>query len=374
MLKGIHLTLMVGPVVPRAASYEVVEALTSVEVQSGTGSASSFQLQFQVSKRSLIDETFMLSGLSPIPIIRVILVATVQGQPSVLIDGVMTDFQYTPANKGLSTLTVTGEDLTRVMNFQDLSGLPFPAMPAFARVALIIAKYAPFGIIPKVVPNIGSFAPDPLTLVPRQQGTDLEYIKYLASLAGYEFYLEPLSSPGTSTAYWGPAIKYGEPQSALTMDSDAHTNVESLNFQYKPQDRSLPILMIQEPTSKLMIPIPIGNISPLNPPMGKVIPPPTKIKRYSRAAKLSFAEAAEQGLALASESSNLISARGSLDVTRYGRVLQPRKLVGVRGAGTAFDGTYYVDKVTYKLKRGEFKQDFELSRNALVSLTDRVGV
>jgi hypothetical protein len=364
---------MVGPVVPRAASYEVVEALTSVEVQAETSSASTFQLQFQVSKRSQIDETFMLSGLSPIPIVRVILVATVQGQPSVLIDGVMTDFQYTPANKGLSTLTVTGEDLTRVMNFQDLSGLPFPAMPAFARVRLIIAKYAIFGIFPKVVPNISAFAPDPLTLVPRQQGTDLEYIRYLASLAGYQFYLAPLSTPGTSTAYWGPAIKYGEPQPALTMDSDAHTNVESLNFQYKPQDRALPILMIQEPISKFTIPIPIGNISPLNPPMGKVIPPPTKLRRYSRSANLSFAEALEQGLALASQSSNLVSATGSLDVTRYGRVLQPRKLVGVRGAGTAFDGTYYVEKVKYKLKRGEFKQDFELSRNALVSLTDRVG-
>jgi hypothetical protein len=363
---------MIGPAVPRAAPYEVVEALTNVEVQVETKEASHFQLQFQVSKRSKIDETFMLAGLSPVPFMRVVLIATVQGQPQVLIDGVMTRHQYTPAMKGLSTLTVFGDDLTRMMNFQTFSGLPFPAMPAFARVALILLKYAPLGIFPKVVPNLSTFAPDPLRSVPRQEGTDLNYIRELAQQSGYEFYLEPTSQPGATMAYWGPAIKFGEPQPALTMDSDAHTNVDSMNFQYEPQERTLPIVMIQEPISKTPIPIPIGNISPLNPPLGKVIPPPTKIAIYRNSAKLSFAEAVERGLAIASESSNLVKATGSLDVTRYGRILQPRKLVGVRGAGTAFDGVYYVDKVTYKLKRGEFKQDFELSRNALVSLTERI--
>ena len=62
-----------------------------------------------------------------------------------------------------------------------------------------------------------------------------------------------------------------------------------------------------------------------------------------------------------------MTASGSLDVLRYGRVLKARKLVGLRGAGTAFDGLYYVNSVTHQIKRGEYKQDFELSRNGLVS-------
>jgi len=41
--------------------------------------------------------------------------------------------------------------------------------------------------------------------------------------------------------------------------------------------------------------------------------------------------------------------------------------VGVRGAGPAFDGLYYVKSVTHHIKRGEYKQDFSLSRNGLVS-------
>lgn len=372
MLKGIHLTLMVGPAVPRAVPYDVIQALTSVEVRTETSKASTFQLQFQVSKRSKLEETFMIAGLSPIPIMRVIIVATVNGIPNVLMDGVMTNHQYSPGIQGLSTLTVTGEDLTRLMDFQDLSGFPFPALPAFARVALILAKYAPLGVIPLTVPNIGAFAPNPLRMIPRQQGTDLQYIRQLAGNAGYEFYLQPQSQPGQSIAYWGPTIKSGELQPALTMNMDAHNNVEALNFEYKPHERTFPIALVQEPFSKIPIPIPVGSINPLNPPLGKVIPPPTKFQILRSTAKLDFAEAIEAALAVSSQSANLVDGRGSLDVLRYGRILQPRKLVGVRGAGVAFDGAYYVADVTYKIKRGEFKQDFTLSRNALVARESRV--
>jgi hypothetical protein len=73
------------------------------------------------------------------------------------------------------------------------------------------------------------------------------------------------------------------------------------------------------------------------------------------------------GLAKAAQSAEAVTARGSLDVLRYGQVLEARKLVGLRGAGTAFDGLYYVNSVTHQIKRGEYKQDFELSRNGLVS-------
>jgi hypothetical protein len=50
-------------------------------------------------------------------------------------------------------------------------------------------------------------------------------------------------------------------------------------------------------------------------------------------------------------------------------VLKARQLVGVRGAGVAFDGLHYVDSVTHRITRGEYKQSFSLTRNALVSNT-----
>ena len=47
-------------------------------------------------------------------------------------------------------------------------------------------------------------------------------------------------------------------------------------------------------------------------------------------------------------------------------------LVGVRGAGMAFDGLYFVKEVTHNIRRGEYKQNFKLTRNALVSITPKV--
>jgi hypothetical protein len=69
-----------------------------------------------------------------------------------------------------------------------------------------------------------------------------------------------------------------------------------------------------------------------------------------------------------------VSGSGSLDVLRYGHILKAGKLVGVRGAGPAFDGLYYVKKVKHNIKRGEYKQSFNLTRNGLISTVQKVPV
>jgi hypothetical protein len=38
----------------------------------------------------------------------------------------------------------------------------------------------------------------------------------------------------------------------------------------------------------------------------------------------------------------------------------------------AFDGLYYVKSVTHNIKRGEYKQSFELGRNGLISTLPKV--
>jgi hypothetical protein len=44
-------------------------------------------------------------------------------------------------------------------------------------------------------------------------------------------------------------------------------------------------------------------------------------------------------------------------------------MVGVRGAGITYDGMYYVESVTHNIKHGEYKQNFTLSRDGVVSQT-----
>jgi hypothetical protein len=359
---------MVGPGVPVPLPQEALEALTSVEVTTASGRASGFQLSFSISTQSPIQTLLLLAGGSVPPIMRVILVATLNGSAEVLMDGVITNIEVAPGiEKGHTTLTITGSDLTAVMNWIDFSGLPYPAMPAEVRVLLILAKYAFLGLIPMVIPSILVDVPIPVFQIPRHQGKDLEYIQALADRVGYVFYLDPGPLPGMNTAYWGPEIRVGAPQPALNINLDAFTNVETLSFSFNGENKEMPILIIQEPISKAPIPIPVPDVTPLNPPLGAIIPFPKKFPFISETANLNPLQAAVIGLTKAAKTSDTVFGSGSLNVLRYGRLLKARQLVGVRGAGTAFDGLYYVTEVKHKIKRGEYKQDFKLARNGLVS-------
>ena len=375
MLKGVHVSLLIGPAVPIPVSHEVLDALTNVQVISSTDDKmNGFELTFVLSTRSPLHTIFLLSAGSPIPLIRVVIAVVINGTAEVLMDGVMTNHEIKPGTDAAhTTLIVKGKDLTAVMDYLEFN-IPYPAMPAEARVALILAKYLPFGVIPLVIPSILIDVPIPVERIPNQRGTDLSYIRWLAKRVGYVFYLEPGPAVGTSVAYWGPEIKVGVPQPALNINMDAHTNVESMSFTFDTEQRTLPIIYLHNKETKAIIPIPVPDITPLNPPLGLIPPIPMHTKPVRGMAKYSPVEALLIGVAKAAKSSDAVKGTGSLDVLRYGRVLRARKLVGVRGAGPAFDGLHYVTSVTHQIKRGEYKQNFTLSRNGLISTLPEVPV
>jgi hypothetical protein len=374
MLKGVNLQLYVGPLVPIAASREVVEALTDVTVTTKDVGRSGFQLSFSISTRSPLHTLFLLTGGSPVNILRVVVVVIFNGTPHVLIDGVVTNHEILPSpHAGHATLSVTGEDLSVLMDKIDFSGFPFPATPAEGRVALLLLKYAVLGIAPLVVPSILIDVPIPTARIPAQRSTDLAYIKALARNVGYVFYLEPGPQPGLNVAYWGPQIKVGLPQPALNTNMDAHTNVESLTFSFNNNMNAIPTVFYYNELTKAVIPIPIPPITPLSPPLGIIPPIPNRLVPVSDdLAKRTLTQSIMIGIAKAAKWAEAVAAKGELNVVRYGRILKARQLVGVRGAGPAFDGLYYVKSVTHKIKRGEYKQSFELSRNGLLSTLPRV--
>jgi len=381
MLKSVQLNLMMGPIFPFTVPRAVLDALAEVEVKVNDVGQSGFKLTFSVDKQSPLQILFLLSGGVPLLFMRTVIVATVNGVANVLIDGVITENHIAPGDKGSnSTLTLMGKDLTALMDQSKLSGFPFPACPAEARVALLLLKYSPFGVIPLVVPSVLLFVPLPIDQIPSQQGTDLQYIRSLAEQAGYVFYIDPGPKPGMSKAYWGPQIKVGPVQPALSSDMDAYTNVESLHFTFDQERNKIPLVYIYNQETGISIPIPMPPITPLNPPLGAIPPLPTNLLPPDLSpfredlAKKPIPQAIMQGLAAAARNAEVVSCEGSLDVTRYGGVLKARQLVGVRGAGPAFDGIYYVKRVTHKIKRGEYKQDFTLTRNGLVSTVSTVNL
>src|SRR5690349_15933503 len=202
MLDGVYLTLLIGPLqTPVPAPQPLTEALQSVQVNAGRD-RTGFQLTFTLSKLSPL-QVMLATGLLDPMITRVVIIATMRGVPNVICDGVVTQHAVSPGNEpGQSTLTLTGEDLSVLMDVIEIK-LPYPAMPDAAKLAAILSKYAMFGITPFVIPPLVDTPRMPTTGIDTQTGTDLSYIKGIASQCGYTFYIEPGLVPLTSIAYFG---------------------------------------------------------------------------------------------------------------------------------------------------------------------------
>jgi hypothetical protein len=365
---NLQLVLLMGPMVPMPVPPGLADALQSAQVTTATGRSSGFQLSFAVSKKSIIQTTLLPAGYFD-PKIRVLLVAVVRGLPQVLMDGVITRQEVVPSNDpGAATLTVTGEDLSVLMDLRRES-TSYPAMPRNLRAMAIIAKYAMYGMIPAAIPPLYTDVPNPLESIPNQSMSDLEYLRATANEVGYTFYIDPGPLPGANLAYWGPEIRIGVPQPALTIGMGAATNVESLSFSFDGLSRTQYTITITEPNSKLGIPVPVPDISLLHPPLA--LRPAVALKEtpLPDIADRKTTEVLLLGMSRTSQSTDAITGQGKLDVLRYGHVLKARQLVGVRGAGLAYDGAYFVNSVTHDIKRGEYKQSFSLSRDGLISLT-----
>ena len=372
MLEGIQLTLLIGPGMPIPAPKPVMDALQSIQVTSSKD-RSGFQLVFSVSKQSTLQTTLLPAGYFDPMITRVIVIVTLNGVPNVLMDGMVTRQEIAPSNEpAQSKITITGEDLSVLMDVVEIKA-PFPAVPEVGQIYLAIAPFAMFGIVPLVIPPIIPVIKTPVTSWDSQTGTHLSFIKGIAQRSGYVFYVNPGPLPGQSVAYFGPDINLPIPQPALNVNMDAHTNVESLSFSLDGMAKKVRVYTIMDPiTHKIPIPIPVPNINIFKPPLGARPTPPAKIEFAKNAASNQPDEAAQGILGYLMNNSDAISGNGSLDVVRYGQILRSRMVVGVRGAGLAYDGLYYVDSVTHNLKRGEYKQSFTLSRDGLISNTPRV--
>ena len=108
-----------GTVSTSPVAREVIDALTSVEVTSATDGPSGFQLSFTLSQRSPLHREFLIKAGTN-PLLRMIIVVTIQGTPDVLMDGVITNQQVSSGSQpGESILTMTGEDLSKVMDLID---------------------------------------------------------------------------------------------------------------------------------------------------------------------------------------------------------------------------------------------------------------
>jgi len=382
-LLGSHLTLLVGPTVPVPAPPQLTEALKSVEVTHQDQGRSGFQLTFQAGRSGpsdLVDYRILLAPLLR-PFARVVLVVTFGAVPQVLMDGVITHQQHSPSNEpGASTLTVTGEDVSVMMDIKQ-KRTPWPAVPEMVIALAIIGSYAQYGLIPDVRPPLTTDVPLPIQRTPVQVGTDLTYLNEMAGRYAFVFYVEPGPVPLVNHAYWGPPIRVGIPQPALSVNLGNETNVDQIGFSFnalapntvafKIQDRDTATQFGFETFASTRIPLSLMPAILVNQPnvrsvdMGVVV---AGGETAANPAGLNIMQALARAQALTDASTdNVVTASGTLDAVRYGRLLQPRGLVGLRGAGLTYDGLYYVKSVSHSITKGEYKQRFTITRDGTIA-------
>ena len=348
---GVRLQLLIGPTVPVPAPYPVMDALTDLEVTNKDQDFDGFKMSFSLGKDSLLDYGLLLSGLLDPPS-RVIVMVIIGVLPEVLIDGIITNHQVVPSNKpGESTLHVFGKDISLKLSLEEKNET-YPNQPDSIIATRLIASYATLGLVPQVTPTTD--VPIQIDRIPSQQGSDLDFIQELARRNGFVFYIEPTPVPGVNTAYWGVDNRLGLPQSALTMNMGPDTNVDNpITFSFDALGPAEPQVTIIEPFTKLAIPIPVP--SGLHPPLARQPASPLRKTLPRNTANLNPVQAALRALSSASQSADAVTGSGEVDAVRYGRALRSRRLVGVRGAGQSYDGDYYVQEVTHRIKRGEYK-------------------
>lgn len=375
MNRGFYLTLMMGSFNASPVPQAVIDALTEVQVTSTVGSQGGFQLKLTLGKQSKVQQ--MLVGGQFDPRTRVIIAVTVNGSTEVLMDGIITKQDLTPDSKpGKSTLTLTGLDLTALMDFIDLTGIPYPALPNFLIVEAILAKYIPLGVMPVAIPNAIPQIENPLSRFIKQSGTDYAFVQTLGRETGWIFYLDPGPTPGKSLAYWGPDLSqmFGSTQSAISINFDGNSNIDSLNFSYDGTLATQWLVTIIEPITKLPIPIPVPSIDIFKPRLSSQSPAVLKITQLTPTASDDFPGAASAAVAKMFDTAEVVTGSGQLDVLRYGQVFKARMRAAVRGVGGYFDGQYYVKSVTHNIKRGEYKQSFSLARGGVGSAVSTVSV
>jgi phage protein D len=277
----------------------------------------------------------------------------------VIFDGTITNHQLSVSNNpGQSTLTVTGEDVSGMLDLKERSKT-YQNTADSKIVSTILGAYPELGLVPDI-PQTTQATSD-VERITSQQDTDLGIIAKLAKRNSFIFYVEPSRIPTQNKAYFGPMTHNVDKLPPIQVNMGPASNVdEPPQFTFNALGPATPVVFSIDPTTRQPIPALLPSLSrrPLS-----LRPAPSLREVIDRtSAKLSVADATLRALAISDEASDAITCSGNVDALRYGDLLMARRLVPLLGVGLQYDGLYYVREVTHIIRRGSYKQSFRLSR------------
>ncbi|MFN8488135.1 MAG: hypothetical protein U0350_11120 [Caldilineaceae bacterium] len=375
------LGLYIGKNVPKEVDRSLMDALQEVEVNQsdddGLGFPQGFRITFAAERSAdQRPEYALLQNPLLQPGNRLIVTVALVAKPSVLIDGVITHQQLTfHSGNGDASITIMGRDLSIMLDLEE-KVVSHKQMKHRGIVENILKQYAALGIQADVKAPATPWPQQPLDHGPLQVGTDRAYLRTLAAVNGFVFYLKAGPQPGKSVAYWGPRVRTGESQTALTVNMGTATNVEALHFAFDALAPSHIVTAVADPNDDKAAAVAIQQ--------SKQTPTLVKTAAFSkdnplvRTQRLPFGgadlvEARGRAQALADRSTDLVAVgAGTLDAVAYGAILMAPGLVGVRGAGVQYDGLYYVKAVKHRITPATYKEEFTITREGIGSTTKQV--
>ena len=189
----------------------------------------------------------------------------------------ITNQQSRRATTGPTPRCVSGKDITALMDQQDFSGFPFPAMPAEARVALLLAKYAVLGMVPLIIPSVLIDVPIPTDQSPASRAPIWPTSRPRRA-GGLRLLHRSRAGARDDMAYWGPQIKVGTSAARAEHRLGRAHQRRVAAFRFDSEKNKIPTVFIYNELTKVSSRSRFPPITPLNPPLGLIPPLPTSLR------------------------------------------------------------------------------------------------
>lgn len=338
------------------------QALREIEIETSIGRASIFRMHFDLSRTIFGDfDALAIDIFRPLFPIKISLAAGLP-IPQVLINGYIKDTQLRAGNTpGTSRLEVVGMDALGTLMANNQQPFPWPNLSESAIAAAIFGKYAMIPLIDPMPPTRTVL--DTTTL---QRIYDAPFLFELARCNNLELYIQPDPFLGTDVGHLHRPYTHLPHQGVLSIDFGTQSNLMQFDVS---NDMLRPTGVVGTTVDQTTrAPIPSFGIASTEIPMGlepslfRILPPP--VARQQPGCAANPTEAQLRALAQASATSRAITAQGEIDGIKLARPLRVGLPVLVRGAGRQNSGLYYVQSVTHRISRDDYRQNFSAWRNA----------
>lgn len=344
-----------------AATPDLLAALQAVEVEDHAQMPDMCRLRVAVgvseggSRWSVLDDD-LFRRLTPVKVLA--RVGSSGAEP--LFDGYVVETRAVLSNEpGKSHLDVVAMDPTVLMSLDER----VRAWPNVTESDVASTLFGEHGFGADVEATSRRREEASQTLV--QRGTDLQFLKRLASRVGYEVFVDVDARSGEVKGHFHRPRLETEPQGVLTVNMGDATTVNRFQARFDMLRPVTAEVTGVDAESGEPQPAQVESVALRN--LGRETPIAERPRRVLPA-QTGLAEGGELtafAQAVVDRASWAIRAEGELNAASYGGILRAKKPVLVRGAGRRFSGAYYVERVQHVLTGDGYLQRFALRRNAL---------